>query len=290
MAWLQLSLAVADADVEHLSTVLTTAGALAVTWQDGADQPLYEPEPGTTPLWGCTEVQGLFSADVDRYSVTEAVRVAFGPLHCQWNEIAEQDWVRAWKNDCVPRCFGTRLWVCPHGTAAPAADAVVVSLDPGLAFGTGSHPTTALCLEWIDAADLQSAAVIDYGCGSGILAIAAAKLGAQAVWAVDNDPQALAATADNARANGVRERLHIVAPHELACRQVDVIIANILAAPLQALAADFAERVRAGGSLVLSGILTEQIAPLIDAYRPWFDFNLPVQNGEWVRLSGTRRT
>ena len=185
--------------------------------------------------------------------------------------------------------FGEHLWVCPVGEMQQTSDAVVVHLDPGMAFGTGTHATTAMCLRWLDAHPPTDLHVIDYGCGSGILAIAAQKLSAAHVSAVDIDPQALLATRENARRNGCGEAIRVAHPDELEAATADLLIANILANPLIALAEDFSGRVRPGGQVVLTGILSEQAADVQAAYQPAFDFAPPARDAEWVLLAGTRR-
>ncbi len=292
MPWLQLTLETSPEDAERIADGLSELGASAVTLQDGADQPLYEPPPGATPLWSDTRVIGLFAADCDPQAITAQLseRLALDPLP-PWRvaPLEDKDWERAWMDRFQPMRFGERLWIVPSWHAAVDEAAVNILLDPGLAFGTGTHPTTALCLEWLDAHGAAHDEVIDYGCGSGILAVAALKLGAGHVWAVDNDPQALIASRDNARKNGVENRLDVVAPEALPALQTPLLLANILAQPLMSLAETFADHVAPGGHVVLSGILAEQADEVAAHYRPWFDMDPAVQREEWVRLSGTRR-
>ena len=287
MSWIQIVLEVPEADAESVAERLTELGALSVTFQDAADQPLYEPAPGQTPLWARLQVVGLFPAEADRDALRAALGAHADALTVQ--PLEDRDWVRAWMDDFRPMRFGERLWVCPGGFEPPEPSAVNLFLDPGLAFGSGSHATTALCLEWLDAHPPGGCTVLDYGCGSGILAVAAARLGASVVWAVDNDPQALVATRDNAGRNGVEALVHVCLPEDLPDLTADVVLANILAGPLVALAPDLAARVRAGGDLVLSGILNHQAQAVADAYRPWFDLGPPVTREDWVRLEGVRR-
>jgi ribosomal protein L11 methyltransferase len=203
--------------------------------------------------------------------------------------LADKAWEREWLKDFRPMRFGRRLWVCPGGMPAGAPDAVRIELDPGLAFGTGTHPTTALCLEWLDAQPLAGARVVDYGCGSGILAIAAAKLGAAAVRAIDIDPQALLATHENARRNDVAAQLVVTGEPSLEARCADVLVANILAGPLTELAARFAGALHPGGRLALSGLLVEQAETVTAAYRPWFDIGTAATRDGWALLAGRRR-
>lgn len=288
-AWLEV--AVGTARPALAEAALETAGAVAVTLRDAGDQPLYEPGVGETPMWRETEVVGLFPPDTDPEGVDATLADAFAgePPVRRVRLLEDRDWVRAWMDDYRPMRFGQRLWVCPREAAVPAKDAVTLRLDPGLAFGTGTHPTTALCLEWLDAHPPAGCRVLDYGCGSGILAVAAALLGATDVTAADIDPQALTATRENAEANAVdAQRLQVGTPNELADTAVDILIANILAAPLIDLAPRFARRVVAGGRLVLSGVLEEQAASVRAAYAPWFDFSAGAEREGWRRLDAVR--
>ncbi len=292
MPWLQLIFET-DADgAPALSDLLSENGALAVTLEDDADQPLYEPPPGTTPLWRATRVVALFEQDSDMNAILAAVAAAWAPRELPaWRmaELEDREWSREWMDTFKPMKFGERLWIVPSWSEAPEAQAVNILLDPGLAFGTGTHPTTRLCLEWLDQHAPSGAQVVDYGCGSGILAIAAAKLGADHVWAVDNDPQALLATRDNAARNEVLERIATALPEELPEVHSDVLVANILAEPLIALALRLALLVRPEGRLVLSGILPDQAAMVLSAYSDWFEMAPVVEYDGWVRLEGRRK-
>jgi ribosomal protein L11 methyltransferase len=292
MPWLQLKLDSPPQQAEHISDLLSELGAAAVTFEDGADQPLFEPDPGETRLWNLTRVVGLFDAGADMPSVIEALKSALGaeaPAQFQINPVEDKDWERAWMDDFKPIRFGRNLWICPSWHTPDDPAAVNVMLDPGLAFGTGTHPTTALCLEWLDAHPPQGLEVIDYGCGSGILAIAAALLGANHVEAVDHDPQAIIATRDNADKNGVSAKISAMLPGQFEDKAVDLVLANILANPLLELAPRFADLVKPGGQIVLSGILAEQAEQILQRYRAWFDLEPPAQLDEWVRIDGRRR-
>ncbi len=291
MPWLQLKLASTPDAAQCLSDSLSDAGALAVTLQDAADQPLYEPPPGATPLWSQTWVTGLFDADADLQLVLACLRSALGEHDLPYviSPLEDKDWEREWMDNYHPMRFGKRLWICPSWHQPPDVDAVTVMLDPGLAFGTGTHPTTALCLEWLDEHDVIGKHIIDYGCGSGILAVAAAKLGAQQVWAVDYDPQALHATTLNAEKNAVNALIHPVLPNDLPHETTDIMLANILAGPLIELAPLFAERVCPGGAIVLSGILNTQADAVMQRYQLWFDMFPATERDEWMRLSGVRK-
>jgi len=295
LSWLQLTLAAREHSPEQLEDALLAAGAIAVTLRDGGDQPVLEPAPGETPLWTETLVTGLFDAQTDIETVKAGIVQELGAavLHETCLEtLTERDWVRAWLDNFHPMQFGRRLWVCPTASTPPEPDAVNLLLDPGLAFGTGTHPTTALCLEWLDSAALDGKQVIDYGCGSGILAIAAAKLGAAGVWAVDIDPQALIATRENARRNQVAEQLQLGAPGILSTAkpapQADVILANILAGPLIVLAPLLARLTKPGGAVVLAGLIADQLTDVQQAYAPWFEFQPQRQRENWVLLQGVR--
>jgi len=291
MPWLRIILDGGGDDPERLAALLSEAGAEAVTYEDAADQPVLEPLPGETRLWPHTRVSGLFAPAVDRHALLASLRESLGepaPI-MDVSELADQAWERVWLERFRPMRFGRRLWVCPHGENPPDPDGVTVLLDPGLAFGTGTHATTALCLEWLDLHDVRDQSFIDYGCGSGILAIAALKLGARHVSAVDHDPQALRAAADNATANGVADRISVLAPDQLPSTPCNGVLANILAAPLLALAPRIAALVRPGGAVVLSGIVQEQAADVMAKYQPWFNMESRARRDEWVRLSGRRK-
>ncbi len=290
--WRQLSAATEEALAEPLSDRLFALGALSVSFQDEGDQPLFEPKPGEIPIWRNTRVIALFEQDVDLDRVRAAVEADLGDALSGWRqeEIQDQAWERAWLDHFRPMRFGRRLWIVPTGFEPPdQPDAVCVSLDPGLAFGTGAHPTTALCLEWLDGQDLQGKSVVDFGCGSGILGLAALLLGAGGVIAADIDPQALAATEDNARKNGVEARIHRCFPDQMPKAQADVLLANILANPLIELSGRLADCVRPGGKLALSGILREQAAEVARAYEPHFFMDEPVFLEDWALLTGVRR-
>lgn len=298
MSFLQLILPIGAADPAPYEDALLAAGASSITLEDEGDDPVLEPLPGTTPLWPRVRIKALFAGEVDTTQLLLALSSLLGeqlsePLReARFETLADRAWEREWLKDFRPMRFGNRLWICPGGqlpVMPEATEAVLIELDPGLAFGTGTHPTTALCLEWLDAADVAGKRVIDYGCGSGILAIAAAKLGAAAVSAVDIDPQALIATRDNAERNGVAQLItaELVAKTSLA--PADILLANILAGPLESLAPTFAALVHVGGRLVLSGILRNQAEAVATRYAPWFDIGPAVVRDDWARLDGVRR-
>ncbi|QXP84131.1 50S ribosomal protein L11 methyltransferase [Methylococcus sp. Mc7] len=291
--WQQLMVTVDEDLAEEVSDALMDAGALSVSFLDAGDQALFEPPLGTTPVWAQTRVVGLFEEGGDLAATRSALGRRFGEVRLRdWSEeaLADQAWERAWLEHFRPMHFGSRLWVCPTGFTVEETDSVVMLLDPGLAFGTGTHPTTALCLEWLDAADLHGATVVDYGCGSGILGIAAALLGASSVHAVDIDPQALVATVDNARKNAVEDKIETSLPDRLSSFESDIVLANILANPLMELAAELRSRVRPGGRIVLSGILAEQADAVASVYAgKGFEMEPAVFGEGWARLAGVRR-
>ena len=291
--WRQLSAVTDEALAEPVSDFLSRLGALSVSFQDEGDQPLFEPRPGETPVWNKTRVIALLEPETDTALVQACVVSRFGSENLSdWRveEIEDRPWERAWLEYFQPMRFGEKLWIVPTGFPAPAEpDAVCVTLDPGLAFGTGTHPTTALCLQWLDSQDLRGKSVIDYGCGSGILAVAAVLLGAEIVYAVDIDPQALTATRDNARKNEVERHIVCGYPGELEDPQADLLLANILANPLIELAETFAWHVRPGGSLALSGILHAQVDGVLRVYERYFEMQPPSYREDWARLSGVRR-
>jgi len=291
MPWLQFSLDVRGDQADAVSAALDAAGALSVTILDAADEPLLEPLPGETPLWKRARIVALFEPGTDPHPLQQTLRslLEMPALQLQVEQLDDRDWSSTWRDSFGAMCFGRRLWVCPVGENPAQPDAVVVHLDPGLAFGTGTHATTALCLEWLDAHPPAGQSVIDYGCGSGILAIAAHKLGADSVVAVDIDPQALQATRENAVRNQIYGRLSVMFPQDLDPGPVDVVLANILANPLIEHAAALAGLVKQGGHIVLTGVLAEQADEVMAAYRQWFDFSATVQREEWVLLAGIRR-
>jgi len=292
MPWHQLSLEAGNLDPQQLSTFFEEQGALSVSFEDAADQPLFEPDPGTTPLWSATRITALFEVTADLSALKQRLASTFGAAIvdrlCE-DTLQDQDWERAWLDQFHPMQFGRRLWVCPdRQRPAHDKDAVLIDLDPGLAFGTGTHPTTALCLQWLDGHPPVNQQVLDYGCGSGILAIAALKLGAAAAWGVDIDEQALWSSRENAARNGVDAGLLTGLPAVLPDQRFDLLLANILANPLIELAPRLAGLVRVGGDLVLSGILCQQADAVRTAYERWFSLPETVEREGWVCLHGIR--
>lgn len=292
MPWLQVRLAITPEQAETFEDALLEVGAVSVTFMDAEDQPIFEPDLGTTPLWSHTHLLALFEADTDETALIAHLQLLCGgtlPDH-HVERIEDQDWERSWMDNFQPMRFGQRLWIVPSWHAAPEPDAVNLLLDPGLAFGTGTHPTTALCLEWLDGQNLDSCRVLDFGCGSGILAIAALLLGAPQAVGTDIDPQALEASRDNANRNGIDPaRFPVYLPADLPQQPAEVVVANILAGPLVSLAPQITALVQEGGRLALSGILAEQAEEVRAAYAGAFELDPTAIKDGWVRISGVKR-
>lgn len=293
MPWIQIKINTTNVLAEQFSDLLEASGAVSVTFQDTYDNPVFEPLPGETRLWGNTDVVGLYEADIDTNSLVNFLQTS--PIFTQEvnykiEQLEDKDWEREWMDNFHPMQFGQRLWICPSWREVPDPNAVNVMLDPGLAFGTGTHPTTSLCLQWLDSLDLQDKMVIDYGCGSGILAIAALKLGAKAAIGVDIDPQALQASRDNAARNHVSEKLSLYLAKDLPNNLVaDVVVANILAGPLKELEPNIQILVKANGWLGLSGILASQSDSVYQAYQTHFQLDPIITLDEWCRITGTKK-
>lgn len=293
MAWVQIRLNSTDQKAEAISDFLEEIGAVSVTFMDSQDTPIFEPLPGETRLWGNTDVVALFDAETDMQTIVAALQTS-GVIEPEFaykiEQIEDKDWEREWMDNFHPMQFGQRLWICPSWREVPDPNAVNVMLDPGLAFGTGTHPTTALCLQWLDGLDLQGKTVIDFGCGSGILAIAALKLGAKAAIGIDIDPQAILASRNNAEANGVAGKLQLfLAKDQPQNLHADVVVANILAGPLKELAPQIITLVKPQGDLGLSGILATQAASVCEAYQTAFELDPVVEKEEWCRITGVKR-
>jgi ribosomal protein L11 methyltransferase len=296
MTWNRLTLSLSSQFIEPVEEQLLEAGALSVTLESAQAEELFEPPPGTTPLWQQTQLSSLFDPEIDLRPVIARITGIIHPqtlLKYQIEPIAEQDWQKKCTDAFQPVCFANRLWIYPSWRENPDPNLPSVLLDPGLAFGTGSHPTTALCLDWLAQYLKPGQKVIDYGCGSGILAIAALKLGAKQVFAVDNDPQAIEATLENAKRNAINSAqlttISSATPDaRLASGGADVLVANILANPLIQLAADLVDKVKLGGIILLSGILADQADQVMVAYQPWVSFVPFVRQNEWVRIAGVR--
>lgn len=293
MPWQEITFELSSVDAEIYEDSLLALGALSVTLRDAQDQPLLEPEPGATPLWDRLLLTAMFDMEVDANRVLVELPSLVNQKnlpHHRLEILKDQEWRRTWMEYFKPMRFGRRLWILPSGyDPIGDADAVVIDLDPGLAFGTGSHPTTALCLNWLDANDAEGKTVVDYGCGSGILAIAAAKLGASKVIAIDNDPQALQATNMNAKNNGVDHVIQTCMPGEKPALSADILIANILLGPLLTLHDVFSALTAKGGALVMSGILDQQQDELKQIYQVNFDFHACEKMEDWVRLDAIHK-
>ena len=299
MPFLELSLRVRAEEEHRAENALMDLGALSVTLLDADaatpnERAVLEPGVGETPLWPEITLLALFDEDTVPELVLHALEAfddAIDLSRAEFRTVADEDWERAWMDQYVPLKFGRRTWIVPWNLETPddARDGVVIRLDPGLAFGSGTHPTTALCLQWLDSLVLRDKDVLDFGCGSGILAIAALKLGARRAVGVDNDPQALLATADNGERNGVGERLQVFAPEAEPAATYPVVVANILAVALHALADTLAARVAPGGVIALSGILAGQEDDLLQRYATWFDDLQVARQDDWVRITGARK-
>ncbi len=288
MSWLQLVIPTQPDKAIPVSDALTEAGALSVTFEDDGDEPRYQPGIEAVRLWSQTRVTGLFDEQTNLDEVLTQIQKQVGPLDQAFSrKLDDQDWQRLWMDRFQPMRFGDNLWVCPSWHSPPDPSAINLILDPGLAFGTGTHATTALCLQWLAEHPPKGKVVIDYGCGSGILAIAACKLGAARVLATDIDPQALAVTLENAEKNQVNEVLEIIPLVQMPENPMaDTVLANILAEPLISLASKLTTLLKPGGQLILSGLLTEQADTVINAYDPVLNFQQQNHEG-WAMLGGS---
>ncbi|MEZ8988972.1 50S ribosomal protein L11 methyltransferase [Vibrio breoganii] len=295
MPWIQIKLNATDKNAEQISDMLMEqTGALSVTFLDAKDTPVFEPLPGETRLWGETDILALYDAEADTQwilgQIASSNLLEQGFAH-KVEQLEDKDWEREWMDNFHPMKFGERLWVCPSWREIPEPDAINVMLDPGLAFGTGTHPTTSLCLEWLEGLDLEGKTVIDFGCGSGILAIAAIKLGAKKVVGIDIDPQAIIASKDNAERNGVKDQLEVFLPQDQPENLIaDVVVANILAGPLRDLSGVIKSLVKDEGELAMSGVLDTQAEDVANYYRDQFDIAPIAEMQEWCRISGKKHT
>jgi ribosomal protein L11 methyltransferase len=295
MDWRQFVMDLEKLNPDRVEAVFARHGAQSITFTDAGDKPVLEPAPGETPMWHDTRITGLFTPDADFTTLQNDLKASFEidslPAH-EITELEDRAWEREWLKDFGPMRFGQRLWILPDGESIDDQNAVIVRLEPGLAFGTGTHATTALCLEWLDGLPLTNKTMLDYGCGSGVLAIAALKLGCSNVLAMDIDPQAVTATQANAQRNRVAEAMVVTDNAVEVDGQFDVVIANILAGPLIELAESIVGHVKSGCLLALSGILSEQVGEVLAAYQPWIAFDGAVtkeQGGQvWARLTGRR--
>lgn len=291
MAWIQINTTVKEALAERLSDALMETGACSVTFEDAKDQPIFEPELGTTPIWAATKVIGLFDAETNSRSVIEQLALLVPEIASdayKVEQLEDKDWIRAWMDQFQPMKFGERLWIVPSWREPPEPDAINLLLDPGMAFGTGTHPTTALCLTWLDRHPPEGLKVIDYGCGSGILALAASKLGADSVAGTDIDPQAILASQQNIERNQAEIEFALV--KDFDSKPVDLLIANILAGPLKELATEFNRLLKPGGTLLLSGLLTTQAEELQAHYKEFgIELDTLQTKEEWALLSGKKQ-
>ncbi len=297
MKWLQIHITVEKSQVEFTETLLESLGAVSVTLDDAENQDLLEPLPGETPLWNKVIVTGIYAQEDDEQIDVAALetfnrtQLPTEPMRSEFME--DQEWERTWMDAYEPIQIGEKYWIVPEWMEAPEADAVNIKLDPGLAFGTGNHASTFLCLQWLGKTDVKDKIVIDYGCGSGILGVAALLLGAKKVYATDIDPQAVLATQQNADLNGVLNKLYVGLPEEfnkeLADQKADVFVANILAGPLMALAADFSTLIKSEGAFALAGVIEEQVDDVSRVYSEFFDIlDVEKRDGHWCRISGKR--
>jgi ribosomal protein L11 methyltransferase len=297
MAWRQFVMRLDALEIDAVEAVFERCGASSITFMDAGDDPVLEPGPGETPLWTDTTITGLFTSDLDLSQLVATLLSELDlnalPSH-RIEDLEDRAWEREWLKDFGPMRFGRRLWVVPKGAQHPTDDDVVIHLDPGLAFGSGTHATTALCLEWLDGQMLLGKALLDYGCGSGILAIAGLKLGCSSAVGMDIDPQAVIATRQNAADNEIGDKLRVCRSASEIEGDFDVLVANILARPLVEFAESITLTLRRGGMLALSGVLCEQADEVMATYEPWIEFDKPVfkkQDGQiWSRLTGKRRT
>ena len=294
MPWIQVKLNATSENAELISDMLVEeTGALSVTFLDAKDSPIFEPLPGETRLWGETDIVALYDAETDMDLVItqlKASTILDDNFAYKVEQLEDKDWEREWMDNFHPMKFGERLWICPSWREIPEPDAINVMLDPGLAFGTGTHATTALCLEWLESIDLTGKTVIDFGCGSGILAIAAIKLGAAKVVGIDIDPQAITASKDNATRNGVADQLALFLPQDQPENLVaDVVVANILAAPLRELSSIITAHVKPGGALAMSGVLDTQANNVASYYSDNFTLDAIAEQQEWCRISGIKK-
>lgn len=291
MAWLQFSLQATSDNVDAWSDALMDAGAAAVSTEPIDQQAIYESHPQDQPMWDAVQLNALFTVDHDPLVIQSLLAQTINSATLSkgtWSTIADQNWVKVSQQNMQPMLFGKNLWVCPSWSPIPDPNAINIILDPEMAFGTGSHATTALCLEWIADNVKPDVTVIDYGCGSGILAIAAAKMGAAAVYATDIDPIALEVSRNNAAVNNINTNFYTFLPQEMPDIQADVVIANIMAKPLLELAPVLIGLLKSGGTLVLSGILTEQSEMIQNCYAQWCkDFQVTLQD-EWARITAVR--
>ncbi len=298
MKWLQIHITVEQAQVDFTETLLSSLGAVSVTLDDAENQDLLEPLPGETPLWNKVIVTGIYAQEDDEQIDVDAlitfITAQMPDVPHRYEFMEDQEWERTWMDAYEPIQIADKYWIVPEWMEAPEADAVNIKLDPGLAFGTGNHASTFLCLQWLGKTDVKDKIVIDYGCGSGILGVAALLLGAKKVYATDIDPQAVLATKQNAELNGVLENLYVGLPEEFnevfKNQKADVFVANILASPLMMLAKEFSTLIKSDGEFALAGVIEEQVADVSDVYSEFFDIlEVEKRDETWCRISGKRK-
>ncbi|WP_338367114.1 50S ribosomal protein L11 methyltransferase [uncultured Pseudoalteromonas sp.] len=293
MAWIQIRINANAATADAVSDLLMEAGSASVTFIDAKDTPIYEPKIGTVEFWADTTVIGLFEANHDMNDVIALLKrhdEIKDSLVYKIEQLEDKDWEREWMDNFHPIQFGEKLWICPSWRDIPDPEAVNVLLDPGLAFGTGTHATTALCLKWLEGQDLRGKTVVDFGCGSGILGIAAIKLGAERMIGIDIDPQALEASLDNAQRNGVADKLEVYLPENQPEFSADIVVANILAQPLRELHSVILGLLKPDGKIAMSGILEEQAQSVADIYAPFIELDDIAIEGDWTRVSGIKKS
>ena len=298
MKWLQIHITVEQAQVDFTETLLSSLGAVSVTLDDAENQDLLEPLPGETPLWNKVIVTGIYAQEegeeIDVDALMTFITAQMPDVPHRYEFMEDQEWERTWMDAYEPIQIAEKYWIVPEWMEAPEADAVNIKLDPGLAFGTGNHASTFLCLQWLGKTDVKDKIVIDYGCGSGILGVAALLLGAKKVYATDIDPQAVLATKQNAELNGVLENLYVGLPEEfnvaLKNEKADVFVANILAGPLMMLAKEFSTLIKSDGEFALAGVIEEQVADVSSVYSEFFDIvGVEKRDENWCRISGSRK-
>ncbi|RZG77713.1 50S ribosomal protein L11 methyltransferase [Acinetobacter sp. WCHAc060025] len=298
MKWLQIHITVEQAQVDFTETLLSSLGAVSVTLDDAENQDLLEPLPGETPLWNKVIVTGIYAQEddetIDVAALETFIRTQLPTEPMRSEFLEDQEWERTWMDAYEPIQIAEKYWIVPEWMEAPEADAVNIKLDPGLAFGTGNHASTFLCLQWLGKTDVKDKIVIDYGCGSGILGVAALLLGAKKVYATDIDPQAVLATQQNAELNGVLENLYVGLPEEFNAefkdKQADILVANILAGPLMSLAEEFSTLIKSEGEFALAGVIEEQVTDVSSVYSEFFDIvEVEKRDETWCRISGSRK-
>jgi len=296
--WLQIHITVEQAQVDFTETLLSSIGAVSVTLDDAENQDLLEPLPGETPLWNKVIVTGIYAQEegeeIDVLALETFIRSQLPTQQIHSEFLEDQVWERSWMDYYEPIQISEKYWIVPEWLEPPEVDAVNIKLDPGLAFGTGNHASTFLCLQWLGKTNLKDKIVIDYGCGSGILGVAALLLGAKKVYATDIDPQAILATKQNAELNGVLDNLYVGLPeefnHEFKTQQADVLVANILAGPLMALAEEFSTLIKSEGEFALAGVIEEQVTDVSSVYSEFFDIiDIDKREENWCRISGFRK-